>query len=175
LDRELLSADDADAFAVLYDRHVAVVFAWARRRAGGYAGDLTAETFARAWLRRRHFRSHPSASALPWLLGIAGNVLRESMRKSQVDDRARRRLGLPELGGPDPNLEAVEARLSLPEAVNRAVADLSVSERDLLKLRAVDGLPYREIALQLGCTPQAARLRVLRLLRQLRITLGGTQ
>jgi RNA polymerase sigma-70 factor (ECF subfamily) len=175
LDRELLSADDADAFAVLYDRHVAAVFAWAQRRAGGYASDLTAETFARAWTRRRHFRSHPSASALPWLLGIAVNVLRESLRKSRVDDRARHRLGLPERVGPDPNLEAVEARLSLPEAVNRAVADLPASDQDLLLLRAVDGLPYSEIALRLGCSPLAARLRVSRLLRQLRVTLGGTQ
>jgi RNA polymerase sigma-70 factor (ECF subfamily) len=172
-DRELLLAEDADAFAVFYDRHVAEVLRWARRRVGGHAADVTAETFARAWLVRRRYREHPSGSALPWLLGIARNVLRESLRKREVDDAARRRLGLPGQVQLDPGLEAVDERLSLPQAVRAAVAGLPEADRELLRLRAVDGRPYREIAARLGCTQQAARLRVSRLLRQLRLELGG--
>jgi hypothetical protein len=42
-DAELLEAADAEAFAVLYDRHVGQLFAWARTRVGEYAADLTAE------------------------------------------------------------------------------------------------------------------------------------
>jgi RNA polymerase sigma-70 factor (ECF subfamily) len=172
-DRELLRAEDAEAFALLYERHVGSVFGWARRRAGEHAADLTAETFARAWLGRRRYRDHPSGSALPWLLGIAGNVLQDSWRRRRVEDRARLRLGLPERLPLDPELEAVEERLSLPRAVVHAVDGLSDSERELLRLRTVDGRPYREIAARLGCTPQAARLRASRLLRQLQLTLGG--
>jgi RNA polymerase sigma-70 factor (ECF subfamily) len=172
-DPELLRANDAESFAALYDRHVGEVLAWARRRSGGYAADLTAETFARAWLGRRRYRDHPSGSALPWLLGIAANVLRDSLRKRQVENRARLRLGLPERLALDPQLEAVEDRLSLPNAVLDAVAGLSEAERTLLRLRAVDERPYSEIAARLGCTPQAARLRVSRLLRQLQLTFGG--
>jgi RNA polymerase sigma-70 factor (ECF subfamily) len=172
-DRELLRADEAEAFAVVYERHVGAVFGWAGRRAGGHAADLTAETFARAWLSRRRYRDHPSGSALPWLLGIAGNVLRDSLRRRRVEDRARLRLGLPERLPLDPELEAVDERLSLPEALARAVDRLSESERELLRLRTVDGRPYREIAARLGCTPQAARLRAARLLRQLQLTVGG--
>jgi len=157
----------------LYDRHVAAVFGWARRRVGEHAADLTAETFARAWLIRGRYRDHESGSALPWLLGIAGNVLRESLRRQRVDDRARTRLGLPRSLAPDPGFEAVDERLSLPEAVLEAVAELPDADRRLLRLRAVDGRPYREIATEVGCTPQAARLRVSRLLRQLQVTLGG--
>ena len=172
-DRELLLVRDANAFAAFYDRHAPAVFAWARRRAGEHAADLTAETFARAWLIRGRYRDHESGSALPWLLGIAGNVLRESLRRQRVDDRARARLGLPRSLEPDPAFEAVEDRLSLPEAVLEAVAELPDGDRQLLRLRAVDGRPYREIAAEVGCTPQAARLRVSRLLRQLQLTLGG--
>jgi RNA polymerase sigma-70 factor (ECF subfamily) len=172
-DRELLRAEDPDAFAVVYDRHVGAVYAWTRRRAGNYAADLTAETFARAWTVRRRYREHPSGSALPWLLGIAGNVLRDSLRKQRVDDRARLRLGLPERLPVDPQLEAVEERLSLSDAVQRALQALPETERALLELRAVDGRPYREIAGYVGITPAAARLRVSRLLRQLQLTLGG--
>jgi DNA-directed RNA polymerase specialized sigma24 family protein len=45
----------------------------------------------------------------------------------------------------------------------------------LLQLRVIEERPYREIAAQLKCTPQAARLRVSRLLRQLHYTLGEQQ
>jgi RNA polymerase sigma factor (sigma-70 family) len=172
-DRELLWADDADAFALIYDRHAPEVLEWSRRRAGVYAADLAAETFARAWLSRRRYRDHASGSALPWLLGIAGNVLNESLRKQRVEGQARLRLGLPERVQADPHLEAVEERLSLSEAVSRALETLPERDRELLRLRAVQERPYREIAASLGCSPQAARLRVSRLLRQLQVTLGG--
>src|SRR5215467_1665908 len=75
-DAELLRAGTADGFEEVYDRHAAEVFAWARARVGEHAADLTAEVFARAWLRRGRFRHESEVSALPWLLGIARNVLR---------------------------------------------------------------------------------------------------
>jgi DNA-directed RNA polymerase specialized sigma24 family protein len=42
-------------------------------------------------------------------------------------------------------------------------------------LRVIEERPYRDIAVHLRCTPQAARHRVSRLLRQLQCTLGGQQ
>jgi len=39
----------------------------------------------------------------------------------------------------------------------------------------VEERPYSEIAVRMRCTPQAARLRVSRVLRQLQYTLGGQQ
>jgi RNA polymerase sigma-70 factor, ECF subfamily len=104
---------DADAFAVVYDRHVERVFGWAQARVGEHAADLTAEVFARAWLARRRFRDSADGTALPWLFGIAHNVLRESIRKRRVEDAARRRLGLPLTVSPDPAYEALDERLSL--------------------------------------------------------------
>lgn len=174
-DAQLLAAADADAFAIVYDRHAAAVFAWARSRAGDHAADLTAEVFARAWLCRGSFRDQADGSAFPWLCGIAGNVLRDSLRRRQVEDRARRRLGLPASVAPDPEYEAVECRLSLPEAALQAIAQLSEPERELLDLRVVQERPYTEIAERLRCTPQAARLRVSRALRRLNLSLGGSQ
>jgi RNA polymerase sigma-70 factor (ECF subfamily) len=172
-DAELLAADDADAFAALYDRHVAAVFGWARARVGDHAADLTAEVFARAWLCRDSFRDQADGSAYPWLCGIAGNVLRDSLRRRRVEDRARRRLGLPAVVAPDPEYEAIERRLSLPEAALRAIAALPESERELLDLRVVQERSYAEIAERLRCTPQAVRLRVSRALRRLNLASGG--
>ena len=172
-DAELLEAADAEAFAVLYDRHVDQLFVWARARVGDHGADLTAEVFARAWLCRASFRDRAGGSAFPWLYGIANNVLRDSLRRRRVEDRARRRLGVPRAVAPDPAYEAIEQRLSLPEAALRAVADLSTSERELLDLRVVQERPYGEIADRLHCTEQAARLRVSRTLRRLNLVLGG--
>lgn len=172
-DVQLLGAADPDAFASLYDRHVAQLFSWARARVGDHAADLTAEVFARAWLCRGSFRDQADGSAWPWLCGIAHNVLRDSLRRRRVEDRARRQLGLPPTIAPDPEYEEVERRLSLPEAALRALADLPAADRELLELRVVHERPYGEIAEQLRCTPQAARNRVSRTLRRLNLALGG--
>lgn len=171
-DAELLRAGTRDAFAEVYDRHLSEVLAWARSRVGEHAADLTAEVFARAWLRRSRFRDQGQGSAAPWLLGIAHNVLRESWRKQRIDDRARRRLGTPPLAIPDSELDAVHERLSLSAGERQALAVLPEADRELLRLRVIEERPYGEISTLLKCTPQAARLRVSRLLRQLNYTLG---
>src|SRR6266511_6353244 len=94
-DAELVHAaeSDAGAFGELYKRHVSTVHGWFRRRLEWAASDLTAETFAQAWLSRRSFRNEADGSALPWLLGSARNVARESARRNEVETRARSRLG----------------------------------------------------------------------------------
>jgi RNA polymerase sigma-70 factor (ECF subfamily) len=172
-DAELIAADQADAFAVVYDRHAEQVFSWARARVGDHAADLTAEVFARAWRRRASFRDQADGSAFPWLYGIAQNVLRDSLRRRRVEDRARAALGLPTALAPDPEFDRVEQRLSLPEAVLEAIAQLPAAERELLALRVVQERPYADIAARLRCSPAAARLRVSRTLRRLNLALGG--
>src|SRR5919202_4942793 len=97
-DAELVVAarSDADAFAELYRRHAPSVYSWLRARAGErIAADLTAETFAQAALSLRRFRDEAGGSAVPWLLGIARNLLRRSFERERIETRARRRLGMP--------------------------------------------------------------------------------
>jgi len=88
-DAELIHAaeSEAGAFGELYRRHVSTVHGWFRRRLAWAASDLTAEAFAQAWLSRRSFRDEAGGSALPWLLGIARNVARESARRNEVETR----------------------------------------------------------------------------------------
>jgi RNA polymerase sigma factor (sigma-70 family) len=114
-------------------------------------------------------------SAFPWLLGIAQNLLRDSLRRQRIEDRARARLGLPRELATDAGYELVEERLSLPEAALKAIADLPEADRQVLDLRVVEGRPYNEIAAELSCTQVAARLRVSRALRRLNIAIGGNQ
>jgi RNA polymerase sigma-70 factor (ECF subfamily) len=166
-DAELIRTADPATFGELYRRHASTVHGWFGRRLGWAAADLTAETFAQAWLSRRSFRDETGGSALPWLLGIARNVARESARRNEVETRARRRLGLPTDLAAEDGYAAVEERLSPRVGLAEALETLPGHEREALELRVVDELPYADVAARLGVRPAAARLRVSRALRRL--------
>lgn len=161
---------DPAAFSELYARHVTTVHGWLLRRLEWAASDLTAETFARAWLCRHRFRDRREGSALPWLLGIAAKLLADAVRRERIDTRARQRLGLPvDLASEDGYAE-VETRLSPRPALDQALQSLPVHERKALELRVIDELPYGQIARRLEIRPAAARLRVSRALRRLAVS-----
>jgi RNA polymerase sigma-70 factor (ECF subfamily) len=165
-DAELVRSRDARAFGELYARHAEAVHGWFAARVAWAAADLTAETFARAWLARRSFRDERGGSALPWLLGIARNVLRESARHDRVETAARKRLGLP-LELADDDFAGVDERLSPRPSLRAALEALPPHERRALELRVIDELPYDDVARSLRIRPAAARLRVSRALRRL--------
>ena len=71
------------------------------------AADLAAETFAAALVAARRFRGG-GAPASAWLVGIARNVLAGSVRRSRVEDRARRRLGMEPIALDDELLARIE-------------------------------------------------------------------
>ena len=164
-----LAATDPSAFGELYSRHVDTVYRWFRRLDWA-ASDLTAETFARAWLVRGRFRDERGGSALPWLLGIAANVLADTVRRDRVETRARERLGLPLDLAADDGYTAVEERLSPRLALERCLGSLPEHERSALELRVLDELPYAQVAKRLAIRPAAARLRVSRALRRLALS-----
>ena len=160
------TARDA-AFGELYRRHAPAIYGWFRARIAWAAADLTAETFAQAWLSRDRFSDDRDGSALPWLFGIARNVLRESARRDRVETRARERLGLPLEVGSDDAFDEVDERLSARPSLVDALHALPAHEREALELRVVDELPYEAVAERLAVRPAAARLRVSRALRRL--------
>ena len=162
------SLDDAEAFRALYDRHAGHIYAGLLRQARDpdAAHDLAAETFAQAWLVRARFRDEAGGSALPWLLGIARNVLLTSVRRRRLEQRACERLGLRDrLDAPPATVEPAEEWL---DGLDDLLADLPQGQRDALQLRLVEDRDYAGVAAALGTTEQAARVRVHRALRVLR-------
>jgi RNA polymerase sigma-70 factor (ECF subfamily) len=162
---------DPAAFRVLYDRHAAWIHAYHLRRSDDpdAAHDLTAETFAQAWLSRTRFRDEADGSAAPWLFGIARNVLLVSVRQSRLERQACERLGILEaLDRPAATAEPSERWLV---GLDDALADLPAGQRHALRLRIAEDLGYDEVAEQLATTPQVARARVSRGLVALRATL----
>jgi RNA polymerase sigma factor (sigma-70 family) len=173
-DAELLCAD-AGAFRELYERYAERIhgFHLHRSRDRDAALDLTAETFAQAWLSRRRFRDEAGGSAGPWLFAIARHVLLASVRRRELERAASTRLGLESRAeaAPDPSwLDGVD------EGVDAALAALPAGQRDAVRLRVVDDLSYQAVGEALGTTPRAARVRVHRGLSTLRSLLtDGTE
>src|SRR5580693_10559059 len=85
-DSELLASlpRQPELMGVLYERHAPAVFRYLARRAGPAAAeDLLSEVFIAALSASRRVVAHDSGSALPWLYGIALNVLRNHFRRQQ--------------------------------------------------------------------------------------------
>jgi DNA-directed RNA polymerase specialized sigma24 family protein len=73
-DAELLAGSRAD-FGVLFDRHGAEIYRYCAHRVGSdEADDVVAETFAASYQRRDRFDGSRD-NALPWLYGIATNMV----------------------------------------------------------------------------------------------------
>ena len=169
-DAELIRAacTDARAFRELYDRYAEDVHGYHLRRTRDphAAHDLTAETFAQAWLARRRFRDHAGGSAGPWLFGIARNLLAQSVRRRRIELKACERLGLLErLDEPRATTEPDDVWL---DGLDEAMAELPAAERDAVELRVIDGLSYDAVAAGLDTSEGAARVRVSRGLGRLR-------
>ena len=175
-DEDLLVAArrEPEAFAVFYRRHLSPVlgFVHARTRDREVAADLTAEVFAAALGGAGTFRPR-RGPARAWLYAIARNTITDSVRRGQVEDRARRRLGLRPLELTDDDLARVdelldEARGHTP--ATDALAVLASDARDAVVARVVEEREYDEIATELRCSPSVVRKRVSRGLAELRGT-----
>jgi RNA polymerase sigma-70 factor (ECF subfamily) len=156
------------AFRELYERYAEGVhgFHLRRSRDADAAHDLTAETFAQAWLSRKRFRDEADGSAGPWLFGIARHVLLASVRRQTLERSACERLGVFERLDRGPaHVEPAEAWL---EGLDEAFDELPESQRNAIGLRVLADLDYDGVADALGTTPRAARVRVSRGLAALR-------
>jgi RNA polymerase sigma factor (sigma-70 family) len=176
-DAELLVATrtDAGAFRQLYDRYAEAIhrFPLGRTRQPDAALDLTAETFAQAWLSRGRFHDLAGGSAGPWLYAIARHVLVASVRKSELERTARDRLGL--LLELDRSVEPSEPEAAWIDGLDDALAALGPEVRRAIELRVVDELAYDAVGAATGTTSGAARVRVHRGLRALRSRLLQTK
>ena len=175
-DAELLrrSRRSSAAFRVVYDRHAQRLNAFLSRRTGDPAAafELTAETFAAAWLSRDRFVDRGEGAA-PWLFGIARNVLASSIRDASIRDDSRRRFGLDAAAGVGAPRD--EWLVGFDEDLAAALADLPDEQRAVIEMRVLDGRPYAEVAEGLAITPGAARVRAHRGLTSLRAALGTTR
>lgn len=146
-----------ERFAALFDRTHRPLLAYALRRVSdpADAADVVAETYLVAW--RRLDDVPDGESARPWLFGVARRVLanlyRGERRRDALTERLREQLtaATPDPDPGEPATPLVEALRGLPEA-----------DQEVLRLVAWEELARDEIALVLGISRTAVRVRLHR-------------
>ena len=139
------SIEEPRAFEVLFDRHFGAVHAYLHRRAGrNIADELAAETFALAFEGRASCRSKDSV--LPWLYGIATNLLRRHRRVERRHLSAYARTGVNDWVAYEDETAARVDDSSNGAQLARALGAMRPRERDALLLYALADLSYDEIA-----------------------------
>jgi RNA polymerase sigma-70 factor, ECF subfamily len=143
--------DDAELEALWHDWHRHVL-AYALRRADrSTAEEVVADTFAIAWRRLDDVPDPP----LPWLLGVARNVLgnlrRSERRRGALLERLRRE-----------HRATGQTALRQEGRVLAALAALSERDREVLLLHAWDGLDHATAGSVMGCSAATFAVRLHR-------------
>lgn len=154
---------DTDALAALFRRHADTIYNYCFRRLGDWsaAEDMVSMVFFEAW-RRRDSDVLPG-KVLPWLYGIANNVVRNRRRSERRYSAALSRLP-PEGPTPDPADDAV-ARADDERQMQHllaALAELPSHEQDVVALCIWSELSYDDAASALGVPVGTVRSRLAR-------------
>lgn len=167
------SEDDPGQFALVFERHFDAIHRYLARRVGvPLADDLASQVFTEAFDGRgRYDTSRPDA--LPWLYGIAANLLRRHHRTERRQLQAYARLGIDPVAADDlgPLVDRLDAQAS-GRRLAEALAGLSGKDRDVLLLYAWAELSYSDIAYALGIPVGTVRSRLNRARRRMRELLG---
>ncbi len=170
-DAELLArarAGDVHARETLIARHVDEVFALTTRMLGDRdrGADAAQDAFVNALRGLDAFRG--DASFRTWLLRIAANAARSLQRKSGRRRETPLAVVEPMLAdGQRDVASATVARMEGQRALD-LLARLPPRQREVVTLRATQGLDYREIGRIVGCTETAARVNYHHGMKRLR-------
>ena len=142
-------------FDVLFTEHQRPVLAYAMRRTPTVADaeDVAAETFTIAW---RKFDSIPLDEPLPWLFAVARRVLSNQRRGRGRRERLAAVLRVDDVPTP------MHVGEDQDGPAFAALAVLSATDQEVLRLVAWEGLGNAAIAQVLGITPNAVAIRLHR-------------
>jgi RNA polymerase sigma-70 factor, ECF subfamily len=166
------SLSNGDAFFEVVERHIGEISRYLRRRvAREIADELTADVFATAFARRTTY-DLTRPSALPWLYGIASNLLRNRLRHELRELETLARVAVDPLAASADPLDRM-LRASIEPALARALLGLTPEERDVLLLFAWGDLSYEEIAEALDLAVGTVKSRLSRARTHIRASLDA--
>jgi RNA polymerase sigma-70 factor (ECF subfamily) len=154
---------DHDAFALLYDRHGALVFGIAKRVLGNreQAEDVTQSVFLQIWTRPEMFAGGNFAA---WVARVARNASLDVLRSAAVRTRAPELpLDVPAEG----NLDEYVFERVRSSALTAAVGALPDDQRVAIEQAYFAGLSYREVAERLNEPLGTVKSRIRMGLRKL--------
>jgi RNA polymerase sigma-70 factor, ECF subfamily len=167
-------ATDAALFDRLFREHGVAIFRFCLRRTGDpvLADDHRSTVFFEAW-RRRGEIDLTTRPALPWLYGVAANVIRNDGRAYRRRQAALRRIPIAAI-----ELDTTEDITSRIDASGRAHAALELlgtlpaRERDVVLLCLARDLSYEAAADALDLPVGTIRSRLSRARTRLRVLAG---
>ena len=143
----LVEADDADAFATLYDRHSRAAFSLAYRMMGERQAseDLAQDAFLKVWRNAGSYRAE-RGSVRTWILSIVHNRGIDQLRS-----QASRRRTQDKVEASAPRSQPSEAfaetwRNSQREQVREALSTLPSEQLKILELAYFSGYTHVEIS-----------------------------
>lgn len=165
---DLVGDGDGAALGQLFERHADAVYNHAFRRTADWslAEEVASLVFLEAW-RRRGSVELERDTALPWLLGVANNVLRNRWRTKHRHRKALALLPESSTGRFD---DDVDDRLDDQQRMRRLlklIERLPRTQRDVLEMVAWDGLTYEQAADVLDVPVGTVRSRLSRARRRL--------
>lgn len=156
--------DRAERFSELYRTQYDAILRYARRRTDPEAArDIVAETFLVAW-RRLDAVPPDLGQARSWLYGVARRVLANAERSQRRAERVTSKLGQQRRDDRAPDTAAgVTERARLEQAL----ASLTATDREALRLVGWEELDLAGAALAMGCSRSAMAVRLYRARRRL--------
>lgn len=153
-------------FKAMYGLHFDAVARYCLRRLPEHsAQDAVSDVFLTAW---RRFDSMPTGDgSLPWLYGVAKNVVRNIDRSHRRSMRLSAKVEA-EPRYPEPPADVQVVRNEQDAELVAALMTLKADDQEVLRLRAYEGLSMNQISIALGCSEEAAKKRVSRALTRLR-------
>lgn len=154
---------DEQAFGVLYERYARKIYNYLFRRLADWseAEDLTAVVFLEAF-RRRSDATIVEGRLLPWLYGIATNVLRSRRRAQWRHRDLLAQLTHERRAEPASDVVSrVEAAEQMRASLER-IRKLPRPQQDVVALCLLSGLSYEDAATALGVPVGTVRSRLSR-------------
>ena len=147
----LVEANDAQAFAVLYDRHSRAAYSLAYRMMGKRqaAEDLVQDAFLKVWRAAGSYRAE-RGSVRTWLLSIVHNRGIDQLRSLASHRRTQDRIEASAPKSQPSEAFAESWRNSQSEQVREALKTLPPEQLKILELAYFSGYTHVEIAKLLG-------------------------
>jgi RNA polymerase sigma-70 factor (ECF subfamily) len=171
-DEQLMAAyvaGDSAAFRAIFERFAPLLLRAMLRElyVREEANDLVQQTFLQLHRARADF--DPGQKLKPWVFTIAMNLKREYFRRKKR--RPERALG--DEAAVEPAVPALgAARVDARRTLARVLGDLPDDQREVIELHWFDGLEFPEVALVVGASVSAVKVRAHRGYVRLRQALG---